>query len=443
MLILLSLVILQIIRDKNIQKNKLTSKMGTKFIYLFTVYSYFASFFLVGCGNDKEDIPILNSNVTVSLNIDDVNSSSSLLCNIEIQVTETGNMELEEKGVCYSKTNELPTVSDPKETTSEGAFKSFSLEVKGLESLTSYYLRPFVKTKDKVFYGYAQQIKTLGGTAEYYPVSKDSEIPMIDGYKLAWSDEFNANGKPSKDWSYENGFMRNEELQWYQPDNANIKNGCLILEGRKEKVTNPNFIPGSSDWKTNRNVAEYTSSSINTSKSHSFKYGRFEIRAKLPVSQGAWPAIWLLGNQWEWPLSGEIDILELYLVSNRPNILANACWGSSEPWTPIWNRKNFTLSSFEGKDKNWADKFHIWRMDWDSDFIRIYLDDDLLNEIDLKTTQNQGWNGNFENPFSNDVENFGCYILLNLAIGSNAGTPDDSAFPLRYKVDYVRVYQKK
>ena len=107
---------------------------------LFMPWIYATLSLLVGCGSDNEETPPINSNVTVSLNIDDVNSSSSLLCNIEIQVTETGNMELEEKGVCYSKTNELPTASDPKETTSEGAFKSFSLEVKGLESLTSYYL---------------------------------------------------------------------------------------------------------------------------------------------------------------------------------------------------------------------------------------------------------------------------------------------------------------
>ncbi len=416
--------------------------MKRKSMNLIMPWIYTALTILTGCGSDNEENPPINGNITVSLSIDDIISSSSLLCNIEIQVLEAGNIELEEKGVCYSKTNELPTISDLKEATSESAFKSFSLEVNGLESLTSYYVRPFIKTKNKVFYGYVQQIKTLGETAEYYPVSKDSEIPAIDSYTLKWSDEFNTDGKPGNDWSYENGFIRNEELQWYQPNNASIKNGCLILEGRKEKVTNPNFISGSLDWKTNRNIAEYTSSSLNTSKSHSFKYGRFEIRAKLPVFQGAWPAIWLLGNQWEWPLCGEIDILELYLVSNRPNILANACWGSSEPWTPIWNKKNYTLSSFLEKDKNWADKFHIWRMDWDSDFIRIYLDDDLLNEIDLKTTQNQGWNDNFENPFSNDVKNFGCYILLNLAIGSNAGTPDDSAFPLRYKVDYVRIYQK-
>lgn len=80
-------------------------------------------------------------------------------------------------------------------------------------------------------------------------------------------------------------------------------------------------------------------------------------------------------------------------------------------------------------------------MDWDENYMSIYVDDELLNKIDLKTTYNKGYDDNFENPFvSNEMKH---YILLNLAIGENGGTPDISAFPLKYQVDYVRVYQKK
>ncbi len=81
------------------------------------------------------------------------------------------------------------------------------------------------------------------------------------------------------------------------------------------------------------------------------------------------------------------------------------------------------------------------RLDWDKEFIRIYLDDELLNEIDLSKTFNEGYDGNRENPLANDVVGFKHYLLLNLAIGSNGGEPDDSQFPLRYYIDYVRVYQ--
>lgn len=80
-------------------------------------------------------------------------------------------------------------------------------------------------------------------------------------------------------------------------------------------------------------------------------------------------------------------------------------------------------------------------MDWDKDFIHLYLDDELLNEIDLSQTINGGYNGNTENPFSINIPGFKYYLLLNLALGSNGGEPDITQFPLRYYIDYVRVYQ--
>ena len=260
-------------------------------------------------------------------------------------------------------------------------------------------------------------------------------------YQLVWSDEFDVEGKPSTEWSFESGFVRNEELQWYQSDNAYVKDGCLVIEGRKECFKNPHYEVGSSDWRKNRKFTHYTSSSLTTKFSQQFLYGRFEIRAKIPVASGAWPAFWLQGNKWEWPNNGEIDILEYYIKDGQPSILANACWGSSERWKGVWDSAVIPFSHFTEKDPYWADKFHIWRMDWDKDFIRIYLDDELLNEIDLSKTQNQGYDGNTENPFANDVAGFKHYLLLNLAIGSNGGEPDDSQFPLCYYIDYVRVYQ--
>ena len=260
-------------------------------------------------------------------------------------------------------------------------------------------------------------------------------------YQLVWSDEFDVEGKPSKEWSYESGFVRNEELQWYQSGNAYVKDGCLVIEGRKDLLINPHYEAGSSDWRKNRKFIHYTSSSLTTKFSQQFLHGRFEIRAKIPVTSGAWPAIWLQGNKWEWPNNGEIDIMEYYIKEGQPSILANACWGSPERWKGIWDSAVIPFTHFTEKDPHWAEKFHIWRMDWDKGFIRIYLDDELLNEIDLSNTQNQGYDGNTENPFANDVVGFKHYLLLNLAIGSNGDEPDDSQFPFRFYVDYVRVYQ--
>jgi beta-glucanase (GH16 family) len=257
-------------------------------------------------------------------------------------------------------------------------------------------------------------------------------------WKLVWSDEFNAEGKPdSTNWNYEQGFVRNEELQWYQADNANCKDGLLIIEGRREEVPNPRYNPQAKDWRNSRPQALYTSSSITSRNKKSFLYGRFEVRARIPLARGSWPAIWTLGNTMEWPSCGEIDIMEYYLIKGVPHILANAAWGGEQRYKAIWDSSTLPLSHFTEPDPDWGSKFHIWRMDWDEQAIKLYLDDELLNEIPLDKTTN-GNLGYYSNPFKQEH-----YILLNLALGSNGGEPDDTAFPLLYEIDYVRVYQKQ
>lgn len=263
--------------------------------------------------------------------------------------------------------------------------------------------------------------------------------PKYEGWELVWNDEFNHDGfvDPSS-WSFEHGFVRNSELQWYQDKNAYCKDGVLVIEGRKERVKNPNYKPDSKSWKEKREYAEYTSSCIKTKGKREFLYGRFEIRARIPVTSGSWPAIWTLGNSQKWPSCGEIDIMEYYIKGGEPHILANAAWGAKKKqYAPQWNSKKIPFSKFLEKDPEWGTKFHIWRMDWDQEFIRIYLDGELMNEISLATTVN-GASGDFINPFKQPH-----YILLNLAMGANGGEVDESALPLKYEIDYVRVYQKE
>ena len=155
------------------------------------------------------------------------------------------------------------------------------------------------------------------------------------------------------------------------------------------------------------------------------------------MAKGAWPAIWTLGSSAEWPLCGEIDILEYYQIKGAPHILANAAWGTDERYVAKWNSKAIPFTHFTDKDPAWADKFHIWRMDWDETAIKIYLDDELLNEILLSETVN-GTIGKGTNPFRMPQ-----YLLLNLALGGiNGGEIDDKGIPMRYEIDYVRVYQK-
>ncbi|MBQ7571596.1 MAG: hypothetical protein IJT19_05085, partial [Bacteroidaceae bacterium] len=103
---------------------------------------------------------------------------------------------------------------------------------------------------------------------DYQPTNK---VKQYEGYTLVWHDEFDRDGRPDERWDYEQGFVRNKELQWYQPDNASVKEGVLIIEGRKESVRNPHYEEGSNNWQRARRQAEYTSSSLTTRKSFHFK----------------------------------------------------------------------------------------------------------------------------------------------------------------------------
>ncbi|MEO6314779.1 MAG: glycoside hydrolase family 16 protein [Chitinophagaceae bacterium] len=250
------------------------------------------------------------------------------------------------------------------------------------------------------------------------------------GYKLVWADEFNANGSPDTTaWSFEKGFVRNGELQWYQPENATCKNGLLVIEGRRETKPHPGFEPGSNDWKKKRERINYTASSIHTRGKHAWRYGRFIMRGRIAISPGLWPAWWTLGEQGGWPANGEIDIMEYY--GNK--VLANvACLGPGGK--PEWFTKIQPADSLGGAA--WAARFHTWRMDWDENAIALYMDDQLVNSVALGLLVNKDGSG--VNPFTRPH-----YMLLNLAVGGiNGGDPAATRFPNKFEIDYVRVYQK-
>jgi beta-glucanase (GH16 family) len=249
-----------------------------------------------------------------------------------------------------------------------------------------------------------------------------------DGWKLVWSDEFDKDGKPDPaKWTYETGFVRNQELQWYQPQNAWCEKGLLIIEGRRERAKNPNFEAGSAFWKTNREYAEYTSTSLTTKGIQSWRYGRFEMRGRIDTRAGMWPAFWTVGAEGRWPSAGEIDIMEYY----RGILLANLIWAGGARTQSFTRRK--PISTFD--DPEWPSKFHVWRMDWDENRILITVDGLTLNDSDLNQTLNPDGTNPYRRPH---------YIILNLAIGGQAGgDPSATTFPGRFEADYVRVYQKQ
>lgn len=272
---------------------------------------------------------------------------------------------------------------------------------------------------------------------ELSPTEPDRKGTVItpEGYRLVWSDEFNTKGKRrpnTKFWTPENGFTRNQEMQWYQIKNAYVTGGRLVIEGRKEKFRNPNYEEGSQDWKKNRRYVEYTSCSLTTHNKFSAQYGIFEARVRFNPTTGMWPAFWTLGIKETWPSCGEIDILEYY----REKYLTNLCWGTAQKWVGNWSSQTKALSECLKKDPQWAKKFHTFRLVWDETYARIYIDDELINETNITSTHN-GRYDEVKNPFHQPH-----YIILNLALGANGGSLEDLKFPARYEVDFVRVFQK-
>ena len=254
-----------------------------------------------------------------------------------------------------------------------------------------------------------------------------SAAQTAEGWKLAWSDEFNTDGRPDPaKWGYETGFVRNHELQWYQPENAWCEKGLLVIEGRKERKKNPNYAPESTAWQRNREYAEYTSACLITKGLASWKYGRFEMRGRIDTRAGLWPAFWSLGVNGRWPWNGEVDVMEYY----RDTLLANLIWAGGER-TRSFTRKR-PIGSFG--DPEWSHKFHVWQMDWDENRIVIRVDGEVVNDSDLNEAANPDGTNGFRQAHS---------ILLNLAIGGDAGgDPSTTQFPARMEVDYVRIYRK-
>ena len=271
------------------------------------------------------------------------------------------------------------------------------------------------------------------GTSVASAQATETEQPVVKtNWQLVWSDEFEQDGRPDPaKWRYEFGFVRNQELQWYQPENARCARGLLIIEARRERLKNPSYDAASRDWKRNREVAEFTSACLHTRGLQQWKFGRFEMRARIDTRSGLWPAFWTLGTARERPGCGEIDIMEYY----RGTLLANACWASGRRWQPQWDDSRTPIEKLGGED--WSRQFHVWRMDWDENSIRLYVDDRLLNTIDLSETMNN--DRQRANPFLEPQ-----YLLLNLSVGgTNGGDPAMTEFPAWFDVDYVRVYQRR
>ena len=243
---------------------------------------------------------------------------------------------------------------------------------------------------------------------------------------LVFQDEFEVPGRPNPEkWNYEIGFIRNQEPQYYRPENAWVADGKLIIEGRREKVDNTDYESGSTDWRKNRKTAEFTSASVITRGKFSWQFGRLEVRAKIRPEVGLWPAIWTKGVEGIWPSCGEVDVMEFY----RQQLHANTAYGDSQK--QVWDSAKTPIKHFFDLDPAWSLKFHVWTMDWSPDSIRLAVDGELLNETKITDIKNPNGTRPFHQPH---------WLLLNLAIGATGGDTSQTEFPTRFEVDYVRIY---
>jgi beta-glucanase (GH16 family) len=238
------------------------------------------------------------------------------------------------------------------------------------------------------------------------------------GYHLAWSDEFSGNTLNTQNWGFDIGNSNgwgNQELEYYtsSTNNVFVSAGNLIIEARQES----------------NNGFNYTSGRIKTEGIQQFTYGRIDIRAKLPVLHGMWPALWMLGsniNTVPWPGCGETDIMEL-VGSNPSRVTGSMHWQNSDGTEGTYNN-NYFLSTGD-----FSQQFHVFSLAWKKDSVQFFVDDQLYV------------NGSIANVTSGTYPfNLPFFFIFNVAVGGNfPGNPDNTTvFPQRMFVDYVRVFQQ-
>ncbi len=266
--------------------------------------------------------------------------------------------------------------------------------------------------------GAPQATATIFCDGTYLPVSDSGYVTPLSypGYTLTWNDEFNEDALDAASWNYETGGSGwgNNELENYTNSIENCfitQHKYLVIEARNEKAGDNN----------------YTSARIQTMGKREFKYGRIDIRARLPYGQGLWPALWMLGsniNTAPWPLCGEIDMVEV-LGNNVSKTYGTLHWEDATTGH-LQSGSHYTLV---GDD--FSKEFHVFTTIWTANKIEWYVDDVeyfLADQASITGTDP------FNNPF---------FFIFNVAVGGNwPGSPDGTTvFPQRMIVDYVRVFQ--
>lgn len=248
---------------------------------------------------------------------------------------------------------------------------------------------------------------------------------------LVWSDEFDVNGAVNTTkWHHQTqipagGSWYNGEQQHYTNQLANsfVNSGFLNIVAKKEVYTSQGY------------TKQYTSARLNSK--FAFKYGRVDVRAKLPIQQGTWPAIWTLGKNinedgaffdathgtTDWPACGEIDIMEHGITQSQPAGYIQSALHTPSSFGATTNIGG-TIASNLGTD------YHIYSMNWSPFQITFLLDGVAYYTYSPAVKNANNW------PFDADQ-----YLLLNIAMGGVAGNIPSNFNQATMEIDYVRVYQ--
>ena len=247
----------------------------------------------------------------------------------------------------------------------------------------------------------------------------DNLPPAPTQWQQVWADEFNYTGLPdSSKWNYDVGGSGwgNNELEYYTQkrlENSRVENGNLTIEARRESWQGMN----------------YTSARLVTKNKGDWQYGKIEVRAKIPRGRGTWPAIWMLASNTplKWPDDGEIDIMEH--VGFDQGVIHGTIHCKK------YNHVIGTQKSATIRVPDCSDSFHVYSVEWDNINIRISVDSTTYFVFSNENSGYDAW------PFYNRM-----HLLLNIAVGGNWGGQqgvDDTIWPQKMEIDYVRVWQKK
>lgn len=237
------------------------------------------------------------------------------------------------------------------------------------------------------------------------------------GYRLVWHDEFNEDTLNLRDWVAETGGhgWGNHELEYYtgRPQNVFLSGGLLVIVARKEDYGG----------------RHYTSARIKTQGRRQSTYGRADIRARLPVAPGLWPALWMLGANIDtvsWPRCGEMDIMEV--IGKHPRtVVGSFHWQKADGSEGTFNNRH------QLRRGDFSDQFHVFSLIWRRDSLKILVDN--LPYVAASRKDLSGGPYPFDSPF---------FFIFNVAVGGDwPGPPGETTpFPQRMLVDYVRVFQQ-